>query len=71
MLGESLSCPANWSNPADRSNCASHYVAFIRKALQPNDIAHWVLFNDEKVVGVPNVDDMKRTAYVYFFKRER
>ena len=49
---------------ADRSR---HYVAFIRKNLE--DGAAWVLFNDEKVVKVVDVEEMKKFAYVYFFKR--
>ncbi|KAK4165487.1 putative ubiquitin carboxyl-terminal hydrolase [Cladorrhinum sp. PSN259] len=46
---------------------AGHYVAFIRKKF--SDETSWVLFNDEKVVKVADVDEMKKTAYVYFFKR--
>ncbi|KAK4096952.1 ubiquitinyl hydrolase [Parathielavia hyrcaniae] len=44
-----------------------HYVAFIRKKL--GDEVSWVLFNDEKVVKVIDVEEMKKFAYVYFFKR--
>jgi ubiquitin carboxyl-terminal hydrolase 5/13 len=44
-----------------------HYVAFIRKKL--GDETSWVLFNDEKVVKVVDVEEMKKFAYVYFFKR--
>ncbi|KAL2015794.1 hypothetical protein VTK56DRAFT_4821 [Thermocarpiscus australiensis] len=44
-----------------------HYVAFIRKKL--GDEVSWVLFNDEKVVRAGDVEEMKKTAYVYFFKR--
>ncbi len=48
----------------------SHYVAFIRKKLpQYDDSTSWVLFNDEKVVEVVDVEEMKKFAYVYFFKR--
>jgi ubiquitin carboxyl-terminal hydrolase 5/13 len=48
----------------------SHYVAFIRKILGNDaDKASWVLFNDEKVVQVVDVEEMKKFAYVYFFKR--
>ncbi|KPI39372.1 Ubiquitin carboxyl-terminal hydrolase 14 [Cyphellophora attinorum] len=43
---------------------AGHYVAFIRKAG-----GTWVLFNDEKVVKAADVDEMKKFAYVYFFRR--
>jgi len=31
--------------------------------------AEWVLFNDEKVVKAVEVEEMKKFAYVYFFKR--
>jgi len=41
-----------------------HYVAFIRK--DPG----WILFNDEKVALGGDVDEMKKFAYVYFFRRE-
>ncbi|KZF20118.1 ubiquitin carboxyl-terminal hydrolase 14 [Xylona heveae TC161] len=48
---------------------AGHYVAFIRKEL-PDEIGKsWVLFNDEKVVKAVDVDEMKKFAYVYFFRR--
>ena len=47
-----------------------HYVAFIRKTLpQLDGKTSWVLFNDEKVVEVVDVEEMKKFAYVYFFKR--
>ena len=52
----------------DYSNNISHYVAFIRKQLS-DDKASWVLFNDEKVVEVIDVEEMKKFAYIYFFKR--
>ncbi|EFX02809.1 ubiquitin carboxyl-terminal hydrolase [Grosmannia clavigera kw1407] len=49
---------------------AGHYVAFIRKKLsQSEDKVSWVLFNDEKVVEVVDVEEMKKFAYIYFFKR--
>ncbi|KAL2756071.1 hypothetical protein ACRALDRAFT_2104451 [Sodiomyces alcalophilus JCM 7366] len=50
---------------------AGHYVAFIRKALpnQEGDSTSWVLFNDEKVVLAGDVEEMRKFAYVYFFKR--
>jgi ubiquitin carboxyl-terminal hydrolase 5/13 len=38
---------------------AGHYVAFVRKQLPVVQAASWVLFNDE----------MKKFAYVYFFRR--
>ncbi|VUC25278.1 unnamed protein product [Clonostachys rosea] len=47
---------------------AGHYVAFIRKTLQ-DGTSHWVLFNDEKVVEAYDVEEMRKFAYVYFFKR--
>ncbi|KAI0867906.1 ubiquitin carboxyl-terminal hydrolase 14 [Hypoxylon argillaceum] len=48
---------------------AGHYVAFIRKRLSPSEEPKWVLFNDEKVVEAGDVEEMKKTAYVYFFNR--
>ncbi|KAI0470602.1 hypothetical protein GGR56DRAFT_136697 [Xylariaceae sp. FL0804] len=47
---------------------AGHYVAFIRKILD-TEVPKWVLFNDEKVVEASDVEEMKKTAYVYFFTR--
>ena len=45
-------------------------MAFIRKQLAgPEDKASWVLFNDEKVVEVVDVEEMKKFAYVYLFTR--
>jgi len=44
-------------------------VAFIRKTLPGQDGLSWVLFNDEKVVKYEDIDEMKKTAYVYFFTR--
>lgn len=44
-----------------------HYVAFVRKQL-PEKSA-WVLFNDEKVVEAVDIEEMRKFAYVYFFKR--
>ncbi|KXT02286.1 hypothetical protein AC578_243 [Pseudocercospora eumusae] len=43
---------------------AGHYVAFIKKK------EGWVLFNDEKVCLGGDVDEMKKFAYIYFFRRE-
>ncbi|RSL50482.1 hypothetical protein CEP53_008780 [Fusarium sp. AF-6] len=48
---------------------AGHYVAFIRKALGDANTPTWVLFNDEKVVEAHDVEEMRKFAYVYFFKR--
>ena len=46
-----------------------HYVAFIRKQV-PNEGEAWVLFNDEKVVKAEgDVEEMKKFAYIYFFRR--
>jgi ubiquitin carboxyl-terminal hydrolase 5/13 len=45
-------------------------VAFVRKPLGDTaEQTSWVLFNDEKVVEVVDVEEMKKFAYVYFFKR--
>ena len=49
---------------------AGHYVAFIRKQIpDEGKDRQWVLFNDEKVVKAVDVDEMKKFAYVYFFRR--
>lgn len=49
---------------------AGHYVAFIRKEVPGEQGGRqWVLFNDEKVVKAVDVDEMKKFAYVYFFRR--
>ena len=48
---------------------AGHYVAFIRKFLSEQDKERsWVLFNDEKVVKAADIEEMKKFAYVYFFR---
>jgi ubiquitin carboxyl-terminal hydrolase 5/13 len=47
----------------------SHYVAFVRKVLPKEDQPSWVLFNDEKVAKAGDIDEMKKFAYVYFFRR--
>lgn len=47
----------------------SHYVAFVRKVLPEEDQPSWVLFNDEKVAKAGDIDEMKKFAYVYFFRR--
>lgn len=44
-------------------------MAFIRKALPGQDGLSWVMFNDEKVVKYEDIEDMKKSAYVYFFTR--
>lgn len=44
-------------------------MAFIRKQISKDGEA-WVLFNDEKVVKAEgDVEEMKKFAYVYFFRR--
>lgn len=54
---------------------AGHYVAFVKKAL-PEDVVGggkgegWVLFNDEKVALGGDVEEMKKFAYIYFFRRQ-
>jgi ubiquitin carboxyl-terminal hydrolase 5/13 len=55
---------------------AGHYVAFIKKEIPHPDREageegkkSWVLFNDEKVVKAVDVEEMKKFAYVYFFRR--
>ena len=47
---------------------AGHYVAFIRKHID-GEGRQWVLYNDEKVVKAADVEEMKKFAYVYFFRR--
>ncbi len=47
----------------------SHYVAFIRKQIPHEQSPSWILFNDEKVAQAVDVEDMKKFAYVYFFRR--
>lgn len=44
-------------------------MAFIRKQVPDEQCASWVLFNDEKVAKAADVDEMKKFAYVYFFRR--
>lgn len=46
-----------------------HYVAFIRKEIPDEGTTQWVLYNDEKVVRAVDAEEMKKFAYVYFFKR--
>ncbi|KAF9887565.1 hypothetical protein FE257_009777 [Aspergillus nanangensis] len=48
---------------------AGHYVAFVRKASSGENGMSWVMFNDEKVVKVDDIQDMKKFAYLYFFSR--
>lgn len=51
---------------------AGHYVAFVKKALPASEGGGegWVLFNDEKVALGGDVEEMKKFAYIYFFRRE-
>jgi len=48
---------------------AGHYVTFIRKEVPGEEEASWVLFNDEKVAKAADIDEMKKFAYIYFFRR--
>ncbi|KAH8727874.1 hypothetical protein GQ44DRAFT_769933 [Phaeosphaeriaceae sp. PMI808] len=48
---------------------AGHYVAFVRKQIPDEQSPSWVLFNDEKVAKAADVEEMKKFAYVYFFRR--
>ena len=41
-----------------------HYVAHIKKG------SDWVLFNDNKVVKVPDVTKHTGEGYIYFYKRK-
>ncbi|KAK3687107.1 ubiquitin C-terminal hydrolase Ubp14 [Vermiconidia calcicola] len=51
---------------------AGHYVAFVKQVLRgdENGGAGWALFNDEKVALGGDVEEMKKFAYIYFFRRE-
>lgn len=46
-----------------------HYVAFVRKTLPGEVHPTWVMFNDEKVVAVEDIREMKKFAYLYFLVR--
>jgi ubiquitin carboxyl-terminal hydrolase 5/13 len=48
---------------------AGHYVAFIKKQIPGEADKAWVLFNDEKVAKGADAEEMKKFAYVYFFRR--
>jgi ubiquitin carboxyl-terminal hydrolase 5/13 len=50
------------SHKGTSANCG-HYVSYIKKG---ND---WVLFNDDKVVHVPDITEASEEAYVYVFQR--
>ncbi|KAF2858832.1 ubiquitinyl hydrolase [Piedraia hortae CBS 480.64] len=43
---------------------AGHYVAFVKKDDE------WFLFNDEKVAQGADAEEMKKFAYIYFFRRK-
>lgn len=45
-----------------------HYVAFVRKPIPGEEKPAWVLYNDEKVAKAADIDEMKKFAYVYFFR---
>ncbi|EJS44831.1 ubp14p [Saccharomyces arboricola H-6] len=46
---------------------SGHYVVFIRKLIA--DEWKWVLYNDEKLVVVESIEDMKKNGYIYFYTR--
>ncbi|KAI5295380.1 hypothetical protein KEM52_001599 [Ascosphaera acerosa] len=48
---------------------AGHYVSFVLKEVEGSAEPVWVLFNDENVVRATDADEIKKNAYVYFFKR--
>lgn len=50
---------------------AGHYVAFVKKMLQAEGKEGWVLFNDEKVALGADAEEMKKFAYIYFFRRQQ
>lgn len=72
MLGKSSSPPLVHICAISASltdSLCRHYVAFIRKQLDGHRSPVWVLFNDEKVVESTDIEEMRKFAYVYFFKR--
>jgi ubiquitin carboxyl-terminal hydrolase 5/13 len=40
----------------------------VRKQIPGEDRPSWVLFNDEKVAKAADIDEMKKFAYIYFFR---
>ncbi|XRM37833.1 ubiquitin C-terminal hydrolase Ubp14 [Aspergillus tubingensis] len=48
---------------------AGHYVAIVRKPVPGSNGTSWVMFNDEKVVQVDDIQEMKKFAYIYVFSR--
>ena len=50
---------------------AGHYVAFVKKEdVEGKKGEQWTLFNDEKVALGADAEEMKKFAYIYFFRRE-
>lgn len=41
----------------------------MRKAVPGSNGTRWVMFNDEKVVQVDDIQEMKKFAYIYVFSR--
>ncbi|GKZ28052.1 hypothetical protein AbraCBS73388_009569, partial [Aspergillus brasiliensis] len=41
---------------------AGHYVAIVRKAVPGSNETSWVMFNDEKVVQMDDIQEMKKFA---------
>lgn len=67
-----LSMPGMLSESVFTSSSANgcrHYVAFVRKQIPGEQTSSWILFNDEKVAKAADVEEMKKFAYVYFFRR--
>lgn len=52
------------------TNICRHYVAFVKKQIPQSSSDGWVLFNDEKVAQAVDAEEMKKFAYVYFFRRD-
>ena len=50
------------SHKGTSAHCG-HYVAFIRKE------GKWVIYNDNKVALVPDINIYKGEGYVYFYQR--
>ena len=44
-------------------------MAFIRKRIPDAAAESWVLFNDERVAEAVDAAEMKKFAYIYFFRR--
>jgi ubiquitin carboxyl-terminal hydrolase 5/13 len=51
------------SHKGPSAHCG-HYVAYIKKE------DGWVLFNDSKVVQVPDITEPAKDAYVYAYRRK-